>query len=169
MWNQAAFRYDQLVEAPWNIFFILNTNTAMLYSSHKHTKQHNIKLCLYSSSATYTNQLQPTANTGRAQSIQITHCLAAWVPSMPNQFSAIDSFNVLHCTLRVCMCVCAWKDNLEGELFSVLYHTHAPVWQEIWRLCSVWVLIDTNEQGLADQRWAVSRSDSHHGYRFLIT
>lgn len=124
MWNQAAFRYDQLVEAPWNIFFILNTNTAMLYSSHKHTKQHNITLCLYSSSATYTNQLQPTANTGRAQSIQITHCLAAWVPSMPNQFSAIDSFNVLHCTLRVCMCVCVHEKTILRESCSRSYIIH---------------------------------------------
>lgn len=65
------------------------------------------------------NLSKPPAHSVQAQSIQITHCLASQVPSMPNQFPAIDSFNVLHHTaglsVYVCMFVCVWKRKSWGS------------------------------------------------------
>ncbi len=117
-------------------YFLLNP-TPVVYYPRTHTKQRYIKLCLSSSSATYLNGLEPPARCGRARSIQITHRLAAWVPSMPNQSAAIDGFNVLQRTPRLCACVCLWKENLEKALFSVCIIPSAGIthhrWQEIWR------------------------------------
>lgn len=122
------------------------------------------KLSLYSSSATYPNQLQSPARSGQARSIQITHCLAARVPSMPNQSPAIDSFNVLHRTpgLCVCLCVCAWKRKVLREHRSQSYIIlRGAIIEHCGKKygdsASLFVLIDTNEQGLAEVVLAVCR------------
>lgn len=74
---------------------------------------------------------------------------------MPNQSPAIDSFNVLHRTPLLCVCVCMEKENLEGAQFSVLYYilSVAIIQRRDKKYgdgACLLVLIDTNEQGLAE-------------------
>lgn len=109
---------ERYVEATCIIFFLKDKLLHVLsLTEHTHKAFSVFILC---------NLSKPPAHSVQAQSIQITHCLASRVPSMPNQFPAIDSFNVLHHTagLSVYVCLCVReKENLEGAPFSVLNYT----------------------------------------------
>lgn len=97
------------------------------------------------------------ARTGQAGSIQITHCLAARVPSMANQSAAIGSFSMLrgtrHLSACVWLCVHLCMEGKNGERAS---QSQVILSEATTRLCdmkygdgaSLFVLIDTNEQRL---------------------
>lgn len=135
----------------------------MYYPVTKHTKHRYMKL---SSSATYPNRLQPPGSQwpGSDRSELPTVWLLEFLqcPINPLQLT------VLTCSTAHQLCVCVYvcvreKENLEGAAaFSVLYHPpacrdHTTVWQEDGDGACLFVLIDTNEQGLAEVILAVFR------------
>lgn len=121
---------------------------------------------MYSSSAPYPKQLLSSAHSGKAESIQITHCLAARVPSLPNPVNPdIDNFNVLYHTLGLAMyvwlCVHEKEKSCGSAILSLtLCWSGANIlyWDKKYGdSASLYVQINTNEQRLAEVVLAVFR------------